>query len=74
VVLLASDLDLNAPVDVYAEWIDACEAVAKQEADRQLGLGDEPGPANAQDREFSTYGTGGEGRAGMTGDGDDDDY
>jgi transcription elongation factor Elf1 len=25
-----SSLDLSAPVDVYSDWIDACDAVAKE--------------------------------------------
>lgn len=25
-------LDLSVPVDVYSEWVDACEAVAKETA------------------------------------------
>lgn len=70
--------DLNAPVDVYSEWIDACETVAKEEADRELRLN--AGQATAQDRDFSTYGTGDDRRTGAVVDGDgdeeinDDDY
>lgn len=26
-------VDLSAPVDVYADWIDACDAVAKETAE-----------------------------------------
>ncbi|KAJ8118266.1 hypothetical protein OPT61_g717 [Boeremia exigua] len=29
---LLIDVDLSAPVDVYADWIDACDAVAKEAA------------------------------------------
>lgn len=25
-----TSLDLSAPVDVYSEWVDACDAVAKE--------------------------------------------
>lgn len=39
---------LSAPVDVYSDWIDACESVAQQ----ALEGGDEP---TAEDRNFSTY-------------------
>jgi transcription elongation factor Elf1 len=31
-MLMAWILDLSAPVDVYADWVDACDAVAKQAA------------------------------------------
>jgi transcription elongation factor Elf1 len=30
--LIANAVDLSAPVDVYADWIDACDAVAKEAA------------------------------------------
>lgn len=26
-------IDLSAPIDVYSDWVDACDAVAKQSAD-----------------------------------------
>lgn len=68
--LLSTVIDLSAPVDVYAEWIDACETVAKKEVDRELRNANK---ANAEDRNFSTYGTGDEDRPGAAGDGDDDD-
>ena len=29
-------LDLSAAVDVYSDWIDACDAVAKDEAGRNI--------------------------------------
>ncbi len=29
-MLLTAALDLSAPVDVYSEWVDACDAVAKE--------------------------------------------
>lgn len=38
-------LDLSQPVDVYSDWIDACEQVAKEAAE-----------TDAKDREFSSYG------------------
>jgi transcription elongation factor Elf1 len=31
-VLLLIGTDLSAPVDVYADWVDACDAVAKEAA------------------------------------------
>lgn len=31
-VVLTLVIDLSAPVDVYADWIDACDAVAKEAA------------------------------------------
>jgi len=31
-VVLTAAIDLSAPVDVYADWIDACDAVAKEAA------------------------------------------
>ncbi len=61
-------LELNAPVDVYSEWIDACETVAQKDADEQLGRGSKH---TADDRNFSTYGTGDDGRQGVVGAGDD---
>ena len=54
------DVDLSAAVDVYSDWIDACEAVAKEDADEL-----------AEDRRFSNYGTSRE--AAMAGGDDDDD-
>ncbi|KAL9618544.1 MAG: hypothetical protein Q9160_006728 [Pyrenula sp. 1 TL-2023] len=36
---------LSQPVDVYSDWIDACEQVAKEAAE-----------TDAKDREFSSYG------------------
>lgn len=46
-------LDLSAPVDVYADWIDACDAVAKDDEPAKAGerdprgiqTGSSPGPA-----------------------------
>lgn len=38
-------LDLSQPVDVYSDWIDACEQVAKEAAE-----------SDAKDKEFSSYG------------------
>lgn len=37
---------LSHAVDVYSDWIDACESVAQEAA-----------TAEAEDRKFSTYGT-----------------
>ncbi|KAI9850471.1 MAG: hypothetical protein M1838_005609 [Thelocarpon superellum] len=41
-------MDLSAAVDVYAEWIDACDAVAKTDArdkgERGAGLPYDDGP------------------------------
>jgi transcription elongation factor Elf1 len=54
-------------VDVYSDWIDACEAVARENADGKVG------DADAEDRRFSSYGTGGEAAA-AGGDEDDEDY
>ncbi len=62
-------LDLNAPVDVYSEWIDACETVAEDQANKELQSASK---ASAEDLEFSTYGAGNERRQGIAGDGDDD--
>ena len=57
---------LSAAVDVYADWVEACEAVAveaaKQEADERK-----------KDREFSSYATE-QARARAGGDDEDDDY
>jgi len=58
---------LSAAVDVYSDWIDACEAVARENADGEAG------EADAEDRRFSSYGTGGEAAA-AGGDEDDEDY
>lgn len=50
---------LSAAVDVYSDWIDACEEVAKEAAD-----------AEAEDKRFSSYATE---RAAVGGD-EDKDY
>lgn len=34
--------DLSAAVDVYADWVDACDAVAKQDGQELTGGGDAP--------------------------------
>lgn len=39
---------LSAPVDVYSDWIDACEAVAKDAVAQEEGV-------TAADKEFSRY-------------------
>ena len=47
-------LDLSAPVDVYSEWVDACDEVAKHAPD-----------ANTAEDDIQSYGdlaTGGNGR------------
>jgi transcription elongation factor Elf1 len=62
-------IDLNGPVDVYSEWIDACETVAKDQADKELM---DTSKVNAEDLEFSTYGAGEESRKRGVGGGDDD--
>ena len=51
---------LSAPVDVYAEWLEATDAIKNEKAEEEK-----------EDREFSNYGTT---RAGAAGDDDDDDY
>lgn len=38
-------LDLSAAVDVYSDWVDACDAVAKDEPVRNPGLGPRGRPA-----------------------------
>lgn len=35
-------LELSQPVDIYAEWIDACEAVAKEETDARAAAAPRP--------------------------------
>lgn len=46
-VTLQLHIDLSAPVDVYSDWVDACDAVAKSTANQYEG--DEPraGPSRA---------------------------
>jgi transcription elongation factor Elf1 len=61
---------LSGPVDVYSDWIDACETVAKQQADKELS---NTGKASADDLEFSTYGASDDRRTGAVGGGGDDD-
>jgi len=56
---------LSAAVDVYSDWIDACEAVAKEGADG------EDGEADAGGRIVGAYGSRGE--ALVPAGGDDDD-
>lgn len=60
---------LSAPVDVFSDWVDACETVAKQQAESELQIADLPtsstaaAAAAAEDVNLSsTYGTGGDGR------------
>jgi transcription elongation factor Elf1 len=63
-------LDLSGPVDVYSDWVDACEDVAQRKVDEELAEGNKAG---ADDMEFSSYGGGGEPRGGAVGDGDEND-
>lgn len=68
---------LNAPVDVYSDWVDACEEVAHKKVDDELG--GNASKATAEDMDFSTYGTENGPRRGVAADGDedlinDDDY
>ncbi|KAJ9611960.1 hypothetical protein H2200_003555 [Cladophialophora chaetospira] len=59
---------LSAAVDVYSDWVDACEDVAKAAAEEE-----------AKDKEFSDYATGGQAasrvpaRGGGGGDPDEED-
>jgi transcription elongation factor Elf1 len=53
---------LSVAADVYADWIDACEDVAKEAAEAEAA-------ESAKDREFSNYAT-----AGAGGEDEDDDY
>ena len=55
---------LSAPVDVYSDWIDACESVAQE------AIAEE---ATAEDRNFSTYASERPRAAATTGADDDDD-
>jgi len=50
---------LSAAVDVYSDWIDACEAVALNHREDVGGSA-----ATDEDRKFSSYGTRNEGGAG----------
>ena len=62
-------LDLSVPIDVYSEWIDACDAVAKENADDAL-------PAHTTYRgtaRASRDDTAGGGDAGYSGEGIVDD-
>lgn len=56
---------LSVPADVYSDWIDACEDVAKDAAEAEAA-------ETVKDREFSTYATAG--AAGARADDEDDDY
>jgi transcription elongation factor Elf1 len=49
-------LDLSAAVDVYSDWVDACDAVAKDTADRY-----EEGDAIAMRSNNRPYSPGGQG-------------
>lgn len=44
--MVTSNTDLSASVDVYAEWVDACDAVAKEADDRDFAP--ERAPARRQ--------------------------
>lgn len=57
-------------MDVYSDWIDACEAVARENADGEGGEAD----ADAEDRRFSAYGTSKEAAAAGGDEDDDEDY
>jgi transcription elongation factor Elf1 len=52
--------DLSAGVDVYADWIDACDAVAKEAGPTQSG-----GRTGAPPRQAVTAGGGSDGGEGM---------
>lgn len=42
---------LSEPIDIYSNWIDACEAVAEEEAERnQEGEDDDEGDYNDEDK------------------------
>lgn len=53
---------LSAAVDVYSDWIDACENVAQEAAAEE-----------AEDKRFSAYGTSSGGAKAGEGDGEEDD-
>lgn len=85
--LLTASPDLSAPVDVYSEWVDACDAVAKE---NKAAEASRPRPsaqaARKQSREeddddliddgddYSRGGRGGYGGEGIVDDDDEDDY
>lgn len=52
---------LSVAADVYSDWIDACEDVAKEAAEHEA-------TESARDREFSDYATA------RVGEDEDDDY
>ena len=52
-------IDLSAAVDVYSDWVDACDAVAKEDGEERAGEHAPSRPAA--------------GRAARRGDGDEDD-
>jgi transcription elongation factor Elf1 len=56
---------LSAPVDVYSDWVDACENVAQEAAAQEAAEKEE----RDKDRRFSSYAA----DAGKTGADDDDD-
>ena len=39
--------DLSAAVDVYSDWVDACDAVAKEDVNEGAGGGGEYAPSRA---------------------------
>lgn len=53
---------LSAAVDVYSDWIDACDEVAREAAEQ-----------DADDRKFSSYGARPEGGARAGAEADDED-
>ncbi|KAK5942225.1 hypothetical protein PMZ80_006180 [Knufia obscura] len=56
---------LSAPIDVYSDWIDACESVAQDAVAQEK-------EATAEDKEFSTYASE-RPRAAATAGGDDEE-
>ena len=63
---MATSLDLSAAVDVYSDWVDACDAVAKDAANQYEG----PAGSIGNSRSDALTGAG----HGDTYDEDDDDY
>ena len=59
--------DLSAAVDVYSDWVDACDAVAKES--EEAGRDFEPEQATAQSRPGASKLS----KAGVSDDDDDDD-
>lgn len=48
----SANLDLSAPIDVYSDWIDACDAVAREDGNSQAQKTGRERPGSDDDDEY----------------------